>query len=522
MMEQFFQAALPPLEITPLPFVLGASLGLGVSLLATYIPAVRASRVTPLEGMRPVTQEDLEGVSIWFTLTGVVLLVIASALTYAFFQGWWLKIVPIVAAVIALAGFVMLIPAVLEPLSRFARFFLQPILRIEGDLAQRQLLRRRVRTTLTCGVLFVAISAGIALGTAIVNSVDDVGHWFERTVLGDFFIRATMPDMATGLSAEVPESIADEIRQVPGVVGLNSARIVSVQVDPAPTNESQDPMGAILIVRDFDSDERLELDLRDGDPEAVRKELFDGGVVIGTVLAKRTGLKMGDTIELARDGQKYPLVICGTANEYYVGGLALYMQRQVAKEKLGIDGVDGYAIKCDKQLDRAGLFRVETTLKEIAEQHGLMLQSHASLRAIVDGMVNGITGGLWVLLALGFVVAAFGIVNTLTMNVLEQTRELGLLRIVAMTRRQVRKMILSQAVYMGFIGLVPGALVGAGIAYLVSRSSEGEFGRSISFTLHPMMFFGALVVSYAIVVIAAWIPAQRAARLELRDALRYE
>jgi putative ABC transport system permease protein len=83
-------------------------------------------------------------------------------------------------------------------------------------------------------------------------------------------------------------------------------------------------------------------------------------------------------------------------------------------------------------------------------------------------------------------------------------------------------MILSQAVYMGFIGLVPGALVGAGIAYLVSRSSEGEFGRSISFTLHPMMFFGALVVSYAIVVIAAWIPAQRAARLELRDALRYE
>jgi ABC-type antimicrobial peptide transport system permease subunit len=75
---------------------------------------------------------------------------------------------------------------------------------------------------------------------------------------------------------------------------------------------------------------------------------------------------------------------------------------------------------------------------------------------------------------------------------------------------------------MGFIGLLPGAIVGAGIAYLVNRAGEGEFGRSIEFTLHPVMFFGAFVVAYVIVVIAAWIPAQRAAQLRLTEALRYE
>ena len=521
-MENLFQTSLPSLKITPMPFVLGAALGLGVSLLATYLPAVRASRVSPLEGMRPVTQEDLEGVSSWVTLAGIALLAISGVLTYAFFVGLWLRTVPIIAAVLALIGFIMLIPAALQPLSKFVTFLLRPILKIEGELAQRQLLRRRVRTTLTTGVLFVAITTGIGLGTTIVNNVDDVGHWFERTVLGDFFIRATMPDMASGLSAEVPENLSGEILSIPGVVGVSSARIVSVQVMPAPTMENKDPLGAILIARDFSERDRLELDLRDGKPEEVRKDLFAGDVVIGTVLAKRSGLKLGDTIELAREGQTHKFRIAATSNEYYVGGLALYIQREVAKRVLGVEGVDGYAVRVDENLDRGSRFRIETKLKEIAEREGLLMQSHESLRAMVDDLVNGVTGGLWVLLALGFVVAGFGIVNTLTMNVLEQTRELGLLRIVAMTRGQVRKLILSQAVIMGFIGLVPGAIVGAGIAYLVSRSSEGEFGRSIDFTLHPVMFFGAFVAAYAIVVIAAWIPAQRAARLQLTEALRYE
>ena len=67
--------------------------------------------------------------------------------------------------------------------------------------------------------------------------------------------------------------------------------------------------------------------------------------------------------------------------------------------------------------------------------------------------MGGVIGGLWAILALSFIVAAFGIANTLTMSVLEQTRELALLRVVAMTRRQVRRLVLSQAGIIGLIGL---------------------------------------------------------------------
>ena len=504
-MEDVFQTPLPSLHITPLPFVLGAILGVGISVMATYVPAVLASRVSPLEGLRPVSQGDLEGVPSWVAFLGITLLAVAGGLLAAFMQGLLLRSVPIIAAVLALLGFVMLIPASLEPISKFFARAFRPILGTEGGLAQRQLLRRRTRTALTTGVLFVAISTGIGLGTTFVNYADDVRNWFDRTVIGDFFVRAEVPDLATGASTQVPESLGEEIAKIPGVYQVNTARFATITIRDK---------GAVLIARPFDNPKTMPLDLREGDPKRVYDQLRAGEVVVGTVLAHRLDLKPGEEIEVAGKMLK----IAGTANEYIGGGLAVYVDRDVAREKLGVSGVDGFAVKAH----RNDLIRVETTLREIAEKHGLMMQSWADMRRMVDSKVNGIIGGLWVLLALGFIVAGFGIANTLTMNVLEQTRELGLLRIVAMTRAQVRKMILSQAAIMGFIGLVPGAIVGAAIAYLVNRAGEGEFGRSIEFTLHPLMFFGAFAAAYVIVVIAAWIPAQRAAHLKLTEALRYE
>jgi putative ABC transport system permease protein len=127
-----------------------------------------------------------------------------------------------------------------------------------------------------------------------------------------------------------------------------------------------------------------------------------------------------------------------------------------------------------------------------------------------------------VLLVLGFLVAALGVVNTLTMNVLEQTREFGLLRIVAMTRSQLRKSILAQAVTMGLLALPAGVLTGVLLAYFIHLSTLAVTGHPVPFTFHPVMLLSALVAAFAILVLAAWLPAERAARLKLVEALRYQ
>ena len=106
--------------------------------------------------------------------------------------------------------------------------------------------------------------------------------------------------------------------------------------------------------------------------------------------------------------------------------------------------------------------------------------------------MHGTEWSLWLLLMMGFVVGAFGVVNTLTMNVLEQTRELGLLRIVAMTKKQVRRTILMQAMIIGGVGLPPGILLGVGVAYVINMAMMPSFGHPVKFNLHPGMLLYTL------------------------------
>jgi putative ABC transport system permease protein len=108
------------------------------------------------------------------------------------------------------------------------------------------------------------------------------------------------------------------------------------------------------------------------------------------------------------------------------------------------------------------------------------------------------------------------------MNVLEQTRELGLLRIVAMTKKQVRRTILMQALIIGGVGLPPGILLGVGVAYVINLAMMPSFGHPVDFAWHPRMLLGILVGAFFIVLIAALIPARRATQINVVEALHYE
>ena len=83
------------------------------------------------------------------------------------------------------------------------------MLRLEGRLAYRQVRRRTIRTALTAGVLYIAVTVGIGLGTTVLNNVNDVRKWSDQTLAGDFYVRAMMPDAATAVTTRVPAEIAE-------------------------------------------------------------------------------------------------------------------------------------------------------------------------------------------------------------------------------------------------------------------------------------------------------------------------
>lgn len=507
-MSRLFQTTLPAVELRSLPLAVAVAFGVGVSLVGAILPARQASRITPQEGLSGVVTRSSEKRSRRSVQVGVVVTLTGLALLAACLLGWLPVESSVVFTVSVLIGLVLLLPSVLRPVTQLSEWVLRPLGRVEARLAHRQLLRHYGRTTLTIGVLFVAVSTGLGLANSVLDNVADVRHWYRTAIIGDFFVRAAMPDMEVGLSAAVPESVGAEIRDIPGVSRIDSIRFVSAKVN-----------GQNAFVVALRNEYRSPAEEQQHDDSSLLATLpQDDRVIIGSVLSQRLGVAAGGTITLETRTGPRQLTVASIVNEYASGGLTVRMNRALAEQLLGIEGVDAFIVKAD----HADLRSVEQALQTLCAREGLLLQSYADLTAMIEGMMSGVVGSLWGLLVLGLIVAAFGVVNTLGMNVLEQTREVSLLRVVAMTRGQVRKTIVAQAVMLGLLGVTPGLFAGLAMAYAMNLSTMPVIGHPVAFQLHPLLLLGGFLAAMAIVLAAACIPAERAARLELASALHYE
>ncbi len=144
------------------------------------------------------------------------------------------------------------------------------------------------------------------------------------------------------------------------------------------------------------------------------------------------------------------------------------------------------------------------------------------MQRFVDGIVGGVVNSLWAILGLGFVVGSLGVANTVTMNVLEKKRTLGLLRAVGMTRGQVTRMVVLESILLGAAGGLIGLAAGLVSALFIQLASQPLLGHPISVTFRPSVVVINLVAAVAITALAAWLPARRAVRLDLLEAISSE
>lgn len=506
-MGSLYETTLPTIQLSPLPFLWAILFGMGISLAGAAIPARKAANLMPVEAMRDVLPEEIGGVARWFIWLGIGLILGSSAILATSILGKIAMEHAVWASVLLLVGIVLMLPLALGPLAAAVARLLPPAMRVEARLAGGHLLTHRTRTTLTVGVVFIAISTGVGLASAVIDNVSDVRDWYEKTVIADFFLRATTPDMATGTAADLPDELDAKVRAIPNISGIDALRLIAAKVG----SES-----VIVITRAFDDPELQEFDLVTGDPTKVRQQVAGGEVVIGSVLAERVKLKAGDKVSLQIGEETKEFPIAAVTNDYQAGGLTLYMDQDVAKKLLNVGGVDAYAIKADHQK----LSEVREQLQELAKEYGLIVQSFSDIQKRIDAMMSGVVAGLWGMVVLGLLVAAFGVANTLTMSVLEQTFELGLLRVIASTRAQIRNLIFAQALIIGLLALLPGIVAGMGVAYLIHLATMPVIGHPVEFEFHPWLLASGLVGGLAIILLAAWGPAERAARVELPVAMK--
>ena len=503
------QAPVATFTVHPLVIPAAILLGMLVAVAAAWWPAREAALVEPLEGLSHVPPPP-RGVSRRFLTLAVVLWTVSAGLMALVV---WERLPPraaVPAGILMMLAFVATTPVVLPVLCAACARLIPDRLRIERTLAVEQIIRQPIRTALTTGVLVVAVSNAVGLGHAIRDNVDDVRGWYTRLMRADWML--THAGMVRGgLTAAGPQArlAEEEVRALPGAKRVEGIGVAACRVAGG---------ACVIVARDIPDDTSLPIDPVGTTADKLRQALNRGEAAAGTALARRAGIKAGDEVEVEVFGRKTKVKIAALVVDYTSGGASLLMRREAAARLFGLEAADIVLVTAEPGREA----ELRDNLHHIAEKHGMLLRSFENVQAFINGIVGGVVNSLWVILGLGFVVGSLGVANTVTMNVLEKTHTLGLLRAIGMTRGQVTRLVVLESMLLGVAGGLIGAVGGIFTALLIQFASQPLLGHPIRASLRPTVVIVNLVAAVAVTALAAWIPARRAVRLDLLESIASE
>lgn len=497
------------IPIHPLAIMAGFIFGPVVTLIAVWYPTKRACEHRPLAVLKSASAPQRETPVRRTTLLGLILL----AISLVMFGCTARKIMPDVTSILGIAlvqiSGVVFLPRLIRPVSAALYLLIGRVFPVEAQLGHRQLLDNFGRTSLTISVMFIVSGTSISVGNTTLSITHDVQSWLDRTLTADYLLRASKPRVDMSEADPLPSELKSEILQIPGVQSIDN---ISFSLS------SIDGVSATLMSRALAGHKLLPIDLVEGDYSELKPKLLAGHAVIGTVLAHRLGVGPGEEIRLEIGGISHVLPVAGVVREYTAGGLMVIMDSTAAAELFPIQPAQLFGIRAGPQATPA----TGEKLREFSREHGLIYQSHADLKELVQSLILGLTDRLWMILILALVIAGFAIVNTLTMNVIEQTRYLGLLRVVGMTRVQVIRMFLFQAFVLGSLALIPGAIIGIVMAWLITISYAGVIEHAVKFSIDFQLLGAYLTSGVLLSILSAMIPAIRAGRLKPLEAIHQE
>lgn len=482
--------------------------GLVVTVVSSIIPAIRASRTTPVaaindtrnESQAPWMRRALVGLLV--TIVGAILLVVGFRVD----AGDIVRRVQIVAvgAIVAFLGVVVLIATFARPLARVVGWPLSKS-NVTGTLARGNAMRNPRRTAATASALVVGLSLVCLVAIFSASMKASIRKGIEGGVKADFVLSA---DQLSPFSPQLSGGVA----RLPAVAASMPLRLGKVDVG------LRDEV--IMGVNPDVVDQMLDLDVETGSTEGLRS----GGILLPRNEADRYNTGVGGTVPITfpRTGPR-GIEVAGVYDRFqFTGGFPVplgVMSIDAQEANFGGTQQDSlvYVTARPGQIDEARrqvneYLRHDFPNVELTTRKGF----EAKQQDTVDQYVSVLVG----LLIFSEIIAILGIVNTLLLSVYERTRELGLLRVVGMSRRQVRNMVRGESVIIAVIGAVVGLAVGVfwGWAFTGALRQEGI----TEFDVPPLQVVGFVAFSVVAGVVAALIPAWRASRMNVLEAIAEE
>jgi putative ABC transport system permease protein len=497
--------------------VVSLLVGTVVTVLAGLQPALRATRVSPLAAMR-------EGVEIPpRIITGRGLLLRAGILVaLVILAGALLSPVLYGVGFVVLAIYVTYLLVKLVRAGSPPRYRVVPAMAraigalvawrgITGRLAKENSMRQPGRTMVTAA----ALTVGIALVAFVAVFADGLKATIDRTVdrsfAGDVIIENSQ---GGGEQQGIPTGLAAAVESVPGV-----ARVAPVAFTVGRQRGSKD--NATITAIDPGSLAQVYRIEWERGSNATLAGLRGSGAIVSKSYGKSHHVRVGQTISvLTPANQRVSLNVLGVVDEE-LGGLLqdITVGLPLARSAFGVreDAFDFVAYAAGAQNARVQPAIDRLLASQFPQARSRTAEQFKQERA---KQVNTLLTLIYVLLALSVIVSLFGIVNTLVLSIYERTRELGMMRAIGTSRRQVRQVIRYESVITSLIGGVLGLVVGVVAALLVAALALSGSGYIVAVPVGTLVVL--LLVAAVAGVIAAQLPARRAARLDFLRAVTSE
>jgi putative ABC transport system permease protein len=478
-----------------------------VTLVGALAPAVRATRVAPVEALREASTQSrgrlarLTPILAGLFILGGAGLVIAGLLA----EGGDTSTKLLGAAggaVVLILGIALISPRFVGPAARVVAWPAERYTKLVGRLARENSTRHPGRTAVTSAALMIGLAL-VVFVTIFANGLRAAtSDLIDRTLAGDI---AVLHD--DGFTP-IPAAVVPAVAKVDGVAAASPIRDTQTKIGSLGTQNTHaiDP-ATIGQVYNFD--------WKDGSQKSL-DELGANGVLLEETVATDGKFKVGDKVPIKGPSGDVDLTVRGIyKDDALLGGITMgpVPFDQLAEQKR----VSSVLVKTDKGASVPAVQKSVT--KALAAFPEARARSQQELKDENADQINQLLGLFYALLAMSVIISAFGIVNTLTLSIFERTRELGLLRAVGMTRRDVRRMIRYESVITAVFGALLGLVLGIFFGFVVIQALESE---GITFSLPIGQIFSLLIFAMVVGVVAAIFPARRASRLDVLRAIAYE